>query len=518
MTTIAEIQPDKYMVETELSRDEWSTLYRARRKSDDAVVVLRVVTSLFAGDEFFVRRLKQIIDKVLELKHPNLWRVLSVEREDTLLYLVQDFAELRSLNLVIESEGPFSPQRMQFIAAQIASVLDYAHAKSIMHGNLSAHNIYLGSGDHVLVDELGLAQALYGYDLLKHKPTGAPKTLAPERIQGQGPSRHSDLYSLGILCYQMLAKQPPFSGPASMVLHAQAYRQPRPLHRVNPGIPLAVSEAVGRMLAKSVDVRYSTGAEFVRALAVAARSQTSAHQYDHLIPLVERTSRRRLTAQTLGYLCSALVILSVSVGLAIWAGYELGLKHATTQPPPRQIIFASPGLPSPEPTGTHTSDDLTAFSITPASDTATSSPPTADRSLSTLSDTLFPTPSPTLDSLLPPPTRTPTATPQPTPTVFRPPAVAVPVSAPAIPTGQGLLIFHNPTGHDLVIDLTGPSSMSELVPPYSEETFALAVGRYQVMIHTPTGDWLASRTLHFELPEGQIVEKDYYSDYDLMPQ
>lgn len=513
MTTIADIQPDKYVVEAELGRDEWSTLYRARHKSDDVAVVLRVVTPLFAGDEFFVRRLKQIIDKVLELEHPNLRRVLSVEQEDTLLYLVQDFAELRSLNRVIEVEGPFSPQRVQFIAAQIASVLDCAHAKSVMHGNLSAHNIYLASDDHVLVDELGLAQALYGYDLLKHKPTGAPKTLAPERIQGQGPSRHSDLYSLGILCYQMLAKQPPFSGPASLVLHAQAYRQPRPLHRVNPGIPLAVSEAVGRMLAKSVDVRYSTGAEFVRALAVAARSQTSFRQYDHLIPLAERRPRRRLTAQTLGYLCSALVVLSVSVGLAIWAGYELGLKHAPVQPPPRQIIVISP-----EPTETPGSDELTAFSITPASNTVILSSSTANRSLSTLSDSLRPLSSPTVDRLLSPPTRTPTITPQPTPTVFRSPAAVAPISVPAIPPGQGLLIFHNPTGHDLVVDLTGPSSMSELIPPYDEATFALAEGHYQAMIHTPTGNWLASRTLNFELPEGQIVEKDYYSDYDLMPQ
>jgi hypothetical protein len=85
--------------------------------------------------------------------------------------------------------------------------------------------------------------------------------------------------------------------------------------------------------------------------------------------------------------------------------------------------------------------------------------------------------------------------------------------SPVIPAGMGLLVFHNPTGYDLVVDLTGPSSTSQLIPPYKQYEFALAPGRYQCMVHTPTGQGLDSRVLIFDVPEGQVLEKDYYTDY-----
>jgi hypothetical protein len=87
-------------------------------------------------------------------------------------------------------------------------------------------------------------------------------------------------------------------------------------------------------------------------------------------------------------------------------------------------------------------------------------------------------------------------------------------AGPAVPAGKGLLVFHNPTGYDLVVDLTGPASASHLIPPNTRHEFALSPGRYQCMIHTPTGQWLAARVLNFDVPEGQVVEKDYYTDFD----
>jgi hypothetical protein len=160
---------------------------------------------------------------------------------------------------------------MLAVAKQIAAALDYAHQKSIMHGDLSARRVYLGPDDHVLVADFGQMQSMAGTSLVKQGyAIGTPEVMAPERVHGQGPSRQSDLYSLGILCYQMLNGEPPFVGEPAAVLHAQAYEQPRPLHLVNPGVSLRLSEAIGRMLAKGLELRYSTGSEFTRALTVAA--------------------------------------------------------------------------------------------------------------------------------------------------------------------------------------------------------------------------------------------------------
>jgi serine/threonine-protein kinase len=92
---------------------------------------------------------------------------------------------------------------MQFIAGQIASTLDYVHQKSMTHGDLSVYQVYLGADDHVYIVNFGQAQVLFGTDLAKQVyAISAPETVAPERARGQGPSRQSDLYSLGILCYR----------------------------------------------------------------------------------------------------------------------------------------------------------------------------------------------------------------------------------------------------------------------------------------------------------------------------
>ncbi|MEM7347614.1 MAG: serine/threonine-protein kinase, partial [Chloroflexota bacterium] len=184
--------------------------------------------------------------------------------------VVRELVETRTLAQVIESEGPFPPQRMLTIARQIANALDYAHQNSITHGDLSANQVYVGSNDHVVVTDFGQTQAMAGTSLAKQGfAVGSPETTAPERVQGQGPSRQSDLYSLGILCYQMLAKEPPFTGSATAVLHAQAYEQPRPLHLINPQISVPLSETIGRMLSKGLELRYNTGSEYSRALSVA---------------------------------------------------------------------------------------------------------------------------------------------------------------------------------------------------------------------------------------------------------
>jgi hypothetical protein len=125
------------------------------------------------------------------------------------------------------------------------------------------------------------------------------------------------------------------------------------------------------------------------------------------------------------------------------------------------------------------------------------------------------TPGPVL--LTPPPPVAPTSAPS-QPAVVVQPAAVVQAPPPVIPTGTGLLVFHNPTGYDLIVDLTGPISASQLIPPYKQHEFVLAPGRYQIMVHTPTGQGLTSRVLNFDMPAGQLVEKDYYTDYDLARQ
>jgi serine/threonine protein kinase len=270
--SIDDIQLDNYILEKELGRGDLTVVYRARRKTDDAVVALKVVAPQFTFDELFVHRFKDIAKQSTKLEHPNIVRTYEAGQEKDTLYLVRELIDARTLADILEEAGTFSSQRMLTIARQISAALDYAHQKSITHGDLSANRVFVGANDHVIVADFGQTQAMTGTSLVKQGfAVGAPETMAPERVNGgQGPTRQSDLYSLGVLCYQMLAGAPPFTGNPAEILHAQGYEQPQSLHLVNPEVSVPLSEAIDRMLSKGLELRYNTGAEFTRALAVAA--------------------------------------------------------------------------------------------------------------------------------------------------------------------------------------------------------------------------------------------------------
>lgn len=488
-----------YFIETEQSRDDYFVVYRGRRKSDQSPLLIWVVTPLFAADEFFVRRLRQVTRQAAQLEHPNIVITEAARPDGGWLYWVQSHVDYPTLAEIIERDGPFSLQRMQLIAAQIASALDYAHQKSVMHGSLSAQQIYVGPDNHVLIANFGLTQAMFGHNLPKNAAAiTCPETLAPERAQGQGPSRPADLYALGILCYQMLAKKPPFTGPASTVLHAQTHLQPRPLYQVSARVPVGMSKVVARMLSKGVELRYNTGAEFIRALAMAQQHHQRANRFDNLAPIGGQQPRRAVTLKSFLYLCSGLVVLIFLAGLFTWAGYELGVRQAEAQSPTAPPLMVTTTIPLP----------TTQKTLLPAVITPTQiSQPAPTQINASVSDTLLPT-------------RLPSPTPQPPPiqlvtsTIVNPPADILPSPTPLPPapvSARTAFVFQNPTGHDLIVDVTGPTPASALVPPHQQHEFVLEPGLYQYIVHTPTGQWLESIVGRFDLAPGQTVERDYYS-------
>ncbi|MCB0209816.1 MAG: serine/threonine protein kinase [Anaerolineae bacterium] len=514
MTATIDILLEKYTLETELSQNAWFTLYRGFRTADKLPVVIKIAAPLLAHDEFFRRRFKHITRQAAALEHPNLIASYEAEDEGNQLYVVQDDIDARPLAEVVEQEGPLSLSRTEYIIGQIASALDYAHHASVLHGDLSLHQIFLDADDHVYVNNFGHSQAIYGNNLAENSyAVTSPEIVAPERVRGEGPSRPADLYSLGIIAYQLLAKQSPFTGPRSTVFHAHAHRQPRPLHDVNTSVPLAVSEVVSRMLSKSVDVRYNTGAEFARALGIANKTRTSTRQYKSLIPLEQRERSSRVKFKDVFYMSSATVIILLVAVVAAWTGYELGLKQnpPIIQSPP---VIVDSTLPTPTPTEDYLRDIIppTAAPNEVVLVTAELEPQNVQNV--TLVDSLLPTRSPATTRLRATTTVTPTATLAQVRIVATPTPTTAPPQEPSIPVGQGIFHFYNPTGFDLVVDVSGPTDASLVVPPNNRKEFLLNAGSYLYMTHTPGGQALASTKGVFELGEGQMVERDYYSDYE----
>jgi len=260
---------EAYDIETEVGRDDLTIIYRATRKSDGKPVMLRVLAPQFTFDTYFVRRFLDAVERNKALDHPNIVPVLDAGKREDMVYFATEVIDAQPLADFLAEHGPLSMADVLPLLRQIAAALDYAHAKAIRHGDLSDTSIFVADGQVWLAD-FGLTSAIEGTSLAKKGfVAGNPRYLSPERVKGESPSRTADLYALGIICYQMLAGDPPFTGEPAAVFHAQVYEQPAPLHEANRKVRAAVSQVVLRLLSKGLELRHTTGAEFVRALQVA---------------------------------------------------------------------------------------------------------------------------------------------------------------------------------------------------------------------------------------------------------
>lgn len=311
---------ETYDVETELGRDDLTIVYSARRKSDGLLVIVRVVAPQFAFDTFFVRRFKDAMTRSMHLDHPNIVKIYEVAEKEDILYIAREHVEADSLATYLEEHGPMPVAKVIDLVKQIASALDYAHAKGVKHGDLSDGNVFIAD-DHVWLTDFGVVTAMEGTSLVKKGfAVGNPAYLSPERVKGESTSRTADLYALGVLCYQMLTGQTPFSGEAPAILHSQIYDQPLPPHEVNPKISPTVSEVVLRMLSKGLELRHNTGAEFVLALQAAAEGTAPIRRVsptDNGLQTSPPQTRRPISRQFLIWM----LILTPLIGLALAAGF-----------------------------------------------------------------------------------------------------------------------------------------------------------------------------------------------------
>jgi serine/threonine protein kinase len=266
-----------YDVEEEVGRGDLTIIYRALRKDDGLLVTVKVIVPEFVSDTFYMRRFLEAGERATRLDHPNIAPVYEAGRREDVVYVIRAWIEDESLAEWLARKGAMPPSKAVHVIRQLAAALDYAHGQRLMHGDINDRCVFISGSGHVTLTDFGLTQALAGTDSMASVQVtkmphgvGTPEYLSSERAQGQGPNRAADIYALGVLAYQMLAGEVPFTGKPADVLHAQIYQTPAPLHKVNPDVPAAMSEVVTRALAKRPEMRFNTANEFARALAAAA--------------------------------------------------------------------------------------------------------------------------------------------------------------------------------------------------------------------------------------------------------
>jgi serine/threonine-protein kinase len=249
-----------------------ATVYRAVHRALGQPRAVKVLLPTHASDPTLVARFDAEAKLAASLRHPNIVPIYDVGEEGGHYYLVMDFVVGVPLGRLIEQEGALPIDRAVSLLRQLALALDYAHGRGVIHRDVKAGNVLVGPDDHVTLFDFGIARSLELGRLTKPGlMVGTPHYLAPEVISGADGDRRSDLYSLGVLAFEMLAGRLPFTGSDTLaVLYAQVNTSPPLLRDVNPEVTAAVEQVVGRQLSKRPDDRYPTATAFVSALSDAA--------------------------------------------------------------------------------------------------------------------------------------------------------------------------------------------------------------------------------------------------------
>ncbi|HYN83649.1 MAG TPA: serine/threonine-protein kinase [Pyrinomonadaceae bacterium] len=271
---IPQIIAGRFRVEREIGRGGMGTVYRATHLGLDRPVAVKILKNEFAADPEVAERFMREARTMARLRHSRAAVIFDAGRlADGRPFIVMEHVEGSTLAETLQREGTFAPERAVRVASEICEVLSEAHRLGIVHRDLKPSNIMLTERGVVVLD-FGIAKVLAGSpDATKTHATtesglviGTPRYMSPEQCLGQRIGPASDLYSVGVLVYEMLSGRPPFVDVLSAaILVKQATQTPPPLLAARPDAPRALALAVHALLAKNPAQRPATAAE-ARAL------------------------------------------------------------------------------------------------------------------------------------------------------------------------------------------------------------------------------------------------------------
>ena len=247
-----------------------ATVYKAMQPSLGRYVALKVLPPYFAHDEEFVSRFRHEALAVAKLRHPNIVQVYNFHQEGDLFYLAMEYIDGGSLSDLLRIESPLPLNAAVSFARQIAEALYHAHKKGFVHRDIKPSNILLTSERQAVLTDFGITKAMEGTRLTKTTNLGAGTSeyMSPEQAKGIQVDQRSDLYSLGVVLFEMLTGRCPFEGGNPLaVIHSQIYDPPPKPTDLNPGIPREVENLILKLLEKEPDSRFRDGLELVAGIS-----------------------------------------------------------------------------------------------------------------------------------------------------------------------------------------------------------------------------------------------------------
>jgi serine/threonine protein kinase len=262
----------RFQIIEERGRGGMAVVYKAYDGILQRTVALKVLLPLLAANEEFNQRFHREAITAANLKHPNIVVIYDVGSHEKFQYIVMEYLEGPTLQQEIRQKGALLFARVMYIVGQLADALDYAHQQGLVHRDIKPANIIIGTQDHITLTDFGLVKAASSSKITgEGAAMGTLKYMSPEQAVGKTLDFRSDIYSLGVVVYEMLVSETPFTGTTPyQTLHELIYEPPPPLSRRNPRVKPEVEQVVLQALAKEPARRFRTSGQFARALAKAA--------------------------------------------------------------------------------------------------------------------------------------------------------------------------------------------------------------------------------------------------------
>lgn len=249
---------DRYEIQRLIGEGGMANVYLAKDTILDRKVAVKVLRGDLAGDEKFVRRFQREALSASSLSHPNIVEIYDVGEDDGNFYIVMEFIEGKTLKQLIKKRGVLSLPESMDIMLQLLDALSTAHDSYIIHRDIKPQNIMIKESGLVKITDFGIAMALNSVELTQtNSVMGSVHYLPPEQASGKGSTIRSDIYSLGILMFEMLTGKMPFKGDSAVEIALKHMKEPLPsVKQLNPVVPQSVENIILKAAAKNPKNRY----------------------------------------------------------------------------------------------------------------------------------------------------------------------------------------------------------------------------------------------------------------------
>src|SRR5579862_457791 len=255
---------DRYELTHLIARGGMAEVYRARDRLLDRPVALKVLFPELSVDRAFVERFRREAQAAAKLSHPNIVPVFDWGEDTGSYFIVMEFVDGRPLSAVLRETGPLDPARAAGITTQVAAALASAHRHGVVHRDIKPGNVLITNDGQVKVTDFGIARAVNTEESLTQTGAvmGTATYFSPEQAEGIGVDARSDIYSLGVVLFEMLTGRPPFLGDTPVSVASKHVRDHPPMPRdINPAIPPTFEAVIMKCMAKSAEHRYQTADE-----------------------------------------------------------------------------------------------------------------------------------------------------------------------------------------------------------------------------------------------------------------